>query len=59
MELSTWRSDAGDFDALIGIPDRDGRVVSYDELIARAEVLRLHGVVVHTAALGDTIASKE
>jgi hypothetical protein len=42
MELSTWRSDAGDFDVLIGIPDRTGRVVPYDELITRAEQMRLH-----------------
>jgi len=59
MELSTWRSDAGDFDVLVGIPDRDGRVMSYEELIGRAEEQRLHGVVVRAAALDDIIASKE
>jgi predicted nucleotidyltransferase len=59
MELSTWRGDAGDFDVLIGIPDRTGRVIPYEELIARAEELQLHGVVVHAAALDDIIASKE
>lgn len=59
MELSTWRSDAGDFDVLVGIPDRNGRVMPYDELIARAEEQRLHGVVVHTGALDDIVASKQ
>jgi hypothetical protein len=34
-------------------------VTSYDELITRAEEMRLHGVVVHTADLDDIIASKE
>jgi hypothetical protein len=59
MELSTWRSDAGDFDVLIGIPDSDGRTMPYDELIARADELLLHGMVVQAAALDDIIASKE
>ena len=59
MELSTWRSDAGDFDVLVGVPDRTGRVVPYDELITRAEEMRLHAVLVHTADLDDIIASKE
>ncbi len=59
MELSTWRTDAGDFDVLVGIPDRDGRVVPYEELLDRAEALRLHGVELHTASLDDIIASKE
>jgi hypothetical protein len=59
MELSTWRSDAGDFDVLVGVPDRSGRVIPYDELVTRAEEMRLHGVVVYTAELDDIIASKE
>lgn len=25
MEISTWRKDAGDFDVLVDIPDRNGR----------------------------------
>ena len=47
------------FDVLVGIADRHGRVVPHDELVTRAEELRLHGVVVHTAVLDDVIASKE
>ncbi|MGI9029944.1 MAG: nucleotidyl transferase AbiEii/AbiGii toxin family protein [Ilumatobacteraceae bacterium] len=59
MELSTWRTGAGDFDVLAGIPDRRGRVMPYEELIIRAEAQRLHGVNLRTAALDDIIASKE
>jgi predicted nucleotidyltransferase len=59
MELSTWRTDAGDFDVLVGIPDRHGRVVLYDELVERAESRQLYGVELRTAALDDIIASKE
>jgi hypothetical protein len=39
MEISTWRTDAGDLDVLIGIPDRNGRVVGYGELVTRARPL--------------------
>jgi predicted nucleotidyltransferase len=59
MELSTWRTKAGDFDVLVGIPDRHGRVVPYEELVNRAVAQRLHGVELRTAALDDIIASKE
>lgn len=59
MELSTWRTDAGDFDVLTDIPARDGRRLRYDELIGRAAVQEVHGITVHVAALEDVIASKE
>ena len=59
MEISTWRTDAGDFDVLADIPARNGRRVRYDELLSRAEVQDLHGIAVYVAALSDVIASKE
>lgn len=59
MEISTWRTDAGDLDILTDIPDRDGRHMRYAELIERASELHLDGIVVRVAALDDVIASKE
>ena len=32
MEISTWRTDAGDFDVLADIPTRGGTHLSYDDL---------------------------
>ncbi len=59
MEISTWRTDAGDMDVLADIPDRAGRHLSYEELASRSAELRFHGVVVRVADLDDVIASKE
>lgn len=59
MELSTWRTDAGDFDVLAVLPGADGRRLSYEDLADRADELELDGTVVRVAALDDVIASKE
>jgi hypothetical protein len=59
MEISTWRTDAGDLDILADLPDRAGRRRSFDELITRAERLDLSGLVVQVAALDDVIQSKQ
>ncbi len=59
MELSTWRTDAGDFDVLADLPTREGRRLRYGDLIERAGTQPLHGVAVRVAALDDIIASKE
>ena len=59
LEISTWRTDAGDLDILAAIPDRDGRHMRYPELVDRASTLGLDGIVVRVAALDDVIASKE
>jgi hypothetical protein len=59
MEISTWRTDAGDLDVLTDIPSRDGRRVRYAELVGRANSSRVHGVAVQVVALPDLIASKE
>lgn len=50
MEISTWRTDAGDFDVLTDIPARDGHRLRYNELIGRAAVQEVHGTAVHVAA---------
>lgn len=59
MDISTWRTDAGDFDVLTAIPTRDGGRAFYDELATRAEQVEVGTVVVRVAALSDIIASKE
>lgn len=59
IKISTWRTDAGDFDVLTDIPAGDGHRLRYDELVGRASVQDVHGVAVHVAALEDVIASKE
>lgn len=59
MEISTWRTDAGDFDVLADLPDRQGRHVTFDELAGRSAQFDLDGLVLRVAALDDVIASKE
>lgn len=59
MEISTWRTDAGDLDVLADMPDRTGRRLRYDDLIGRAEAHRIGTVTVVVASLEDVIASKE
>jgi hypothetical protein len=59
MEISTWRTDAGDLDVLVDIPDRSGRGMRFDELISRAAVQDVNGRTVRIAAVDDLIASKE
>jgi len=58
-ELSTWRTDAGDFDVLTNLPGRDGRRLSYEELAGRAVAVEATGVIITVAGLDDVIASKE
>jgi hypothetical protein len=58
MELSTWRTNAGDFDVLSDMPDRNGRRCSYEALYERSERHDIAGVIVVVAALDDVIDSK-
>jgi hypothetical protein len=55
---STWTTDAGPVDVLGELPTAGGRR-NYDELIQRAVPRRVHGLVIHLAALDDIVASKE
>lgn len=59
MEISTWRTDAGDFDVLADMPDRAGRHLRYAELVLRSTVVRYQGIAIRVASLDDVIASKE
>lgn len=59
VEISTWKSDAGEFDVLADMPGRDGTRYGYDDLLPRSVTLKVNGVGVLVAALDDVIASKE
>ena len=59
MDISTWRTDAGDLDVLTAIPTRDGGQAFYDDLAGRATRVQVAGVLVRVASLADIIASKE
>jgi hypothetical protein len=58
-EITTWRTDAGNFDVLVNIPGRDGHRLAYEDLAGRAVVVHGTGFAIRAAALGDIIASKE
>jgi hypothetical protein len=59
LEVSTWRTDAGDLDVLTVLRRRDGSRVGYDELVDRATAVQVDGVIANLASLDDIIASKE
>lgn len=58
-EITTWNSDAGQFDVLRNIPDVDGARQSYEDLAERATEATYGGIVVRLATLDDIVASKE
>lgn len=59
MDISTWRTDAGDPDVLTATPTRDGGRARFEELVARSERVEVGDVTVMVAGLDDIIASKE
>lgn len=59
MDISTWRTDAGDLDVLTAIPTRTGGRAFYDDLSERATRMQVAGAAVWVASLPDRIASKE
>jgi hypothetical protein len=59
QEITTWRTNAGDFDVLCNMPARDGTRKRYEDLIDRAEHVEMYTSVVRVAALDDIIASKQ
>jgi len=58
MEISTWRTDAGDLDVLAALRDGDGRRVTFGELVRRSTSTSVGGLTIHLAALDDIIESK-
>jgi hypothetical protein len=59
MDISTWRTDAGELDVLTAIPTRGGGRADYDQVATTAERVEVDGVVVQVASLEVIIASKE
>ncbi|MGH3849554.1 MAG: hypothetical protein ACRDRT_07620 [Pseudonocardiaceae bacterium] len=59
MEISTWTTEAGQFDVLTDIPERTGARLRWEDLIDDAVVLDVAGAAVRVAPLGVIIASKE
>jgi hypothetical protein len=57
--ITTWMTDAGPFDVLAGLAASDGRLVSYEELVERANDLWGDGFSVRAAGLDDIISAKE
>ena len=58
MEISTWRTDAGDLDVLRDLRDGDGRLLGYDDLVGRSSSTSLGGVQIRLSARSDIVASK-
>ena len=60
FEVSTWRTDAGDLDVIIGTPTSErGRLATYDDLVDRALQLEAYGLTIQVADVDDVIESKE
>ena len=57
-EVSTWRTDHGDINVVVGTPKRTcGQLASFDELAARAHARHAFGVAILIADLDDIIES--
>lgn len=58
-EITNWRTDAGDLDVMLSMPDRDGTRHPYEHFAARAVPGVADDEPVQLANLADVIASKE
>jgi hypothetical protein len=59
FEVSTWRTDYGDIDVVVGSPtSRRGELAGYAELRARAQTRHAYGLTIWVADLADVIESK-
>jgi hypothetical protein len=47
LQISTWRTDAGNLDVLADIPNRLGDHLRYEDLIARALTIDVRGQPAH------------
>ena len=60
FEVSTWRTELGDLDVIIGTPTATrGSLAGYDVLVVRAHERTVFGVTIAVAALDDVIESKQ
>jgi len=58
-EITNWRTDAGDLDVMLSMPDRGGTRHPYEHFAARAVPGAADDEPVQLAHLADVIASKE
>lgn len=58
-QITNWRTDAGDLDVMLSMPDHDGVRRTYEHYATRAVHGRADDVPVQLAHLADVIASKE
>ena len=58
MEISTWRTDAGDIDVLAHIRNEAGAFVGYADLLRQSTETMVGEVFVRIAGLNDIVASK-
>lgn len=58
MEISTWRTDAGDLDVLHDLRAADGRRKGFEELAARGSDATFGMVRVQLASLADIVEAK-
>lgn len=58
LDVSTWRTDAGDIDILAVLRSEDGSRIEYNDLRDRGQRSTLGGIEVTLASLDDIIASK-
>lgn len=59
MEISTWRTEAGDLDFLHDLWVVDGSRLVFTGLTARSTSTTLGGAQIRLASLGDIVASKQ
>ncbi len=58
MEISTWRTDAGDIDVLAYLRNHSGDRIDFADLLDRSQSTTVAGVSVQVAGLDDIIESK-
>ncbi len=59
MEVSTWRTSAGDIDIIRGLPKTSIKdLASYRDLVDRERTVDAFGLTIHLASLDDIITSK-
>ncbi|MHB1783551.1 MAG: hypothetical protein ACYCTE_12875 [Acidimicrobiales bacterium] len=57
--FSNWRTDAGDLDVMVDMPDRGGRLRHYEDLVDDAQVLDYDKLRIRVASLDAIVESKE
>lgn len=59
LEVSTWRTEAGDVDVLTNLRSLEGERRPYEDLLAAAVTAEIGSIQVRLAGLGDIVAAKK